>query len=90
MEARRKVGKYGQEAKYKTLDAVLGIRDDLKTGGFASQEDLTDAADDYLKAVIEAQKTGKAIDVTEWLEQRKETEADFRMQGEGGNGRDDW
>jgi hypothetical protein len=94
MEARRKVGKYGQEAKYKTLDSVLGIRDVERTGDFASEEDLSDATDAYMLAVIEANKQGKpAPDIVEWLAQREAVEADFRIKdviGAEDDGRDDW
>lgn len=94
MEARRKVGKYGYEAKYKTLDAVLGIRDADKTGDFASEEDLSDATDAYMLAVVEALKQGKPKpDITEWLANREAVETDFRIKdviGDDDDGRDDW
>lgn len=93
MQATRKVGKYGREAKYKTLDAVLGIADAEKVGDFASESDLSDATDAYMLAVVEATKQGKPVpDVVEWLAEHQSVEADFRINDVIGDfdGRDDW
>jgi hypothetical protein len=77
MQARRKVGKYGQEAKYKTLKAVLGVYDEMQHGGFKNSAELSEVSEDYLQAVIAASKEGKsAPDIVSWMNQRMNADAD--------------
>lgn len=90
MQARRKVGKYGQEAKYKTLTAVLGVYDEMQNGGFKNRAELSEVSEDYLQAVIAAHKEGKPRpDIVSWMSQKMNTNADFEDQ-EDRDGRVDW
>jgi len=67
-EERRKAGKHKWENKYKTLNDLLGVTEELRRGGWVNGSELTEVSYDYKEAVIQAMKEGKPMpDVTEWL-----------------------
>jgi hypothetical protein len=76
-EQQRKVGKHRYEAKYKTLNELLGVTEDLRRGGWNNGREPTEVSSDYKDACIAAAVAGKPLpDVTEWLATQMEDDDD--------------
>jgi hypothetical protein len=67
-EQQRKIGKHRYESKYKTLNELLGVTEELRRGGWNSGRELTEVSSDYKDACIAAAMAGLPMpDVNDWL-----------------------
>ncbi len=67
-EERKKSGKHKWESKYKDLNELLGVTEELRRGGWNDGSELKEVSYDYKTAVIDAIAAGKPVpDVEEWL-----------------------
>jgi hypothetical protein len=67
MQQMQKSGRHSWRPKYKTLNELLGITEEVRRGGFTGK-DLTDVSALYKRAVVEAAKQGEPPpDAEEWF-----------------------
>jgi hypothetical protein len=77
MHEMEKSGKHSWRPKYQTLDALLGITEAERRGGFATGGELTDVSTAYKNAVIEAAKKGlPPPDAAQWYAEFQATGVD--------------
>jgi hypothetical protein len=72
MHATKRKGKYGTEAKYSTLDEVLGIDVARSMGWLQESVDEEQASEEYKAAILAAAREGKPLpDIVEFMDERE-------------------